>query len=181
MDHDIDPGIREYTRIFTLPESVIYENKTWSVLLLGKAGRVVFLDLNESTPMANRTYKPPNGKRPGNCGESSDQSTALPLLTLNRGPELLIMGGCTSDRDTMKMADVYNVRNDSWTRVQTHIVPGHEFKHTLDVVFQLRYYFLMVEFSSSAVRHLGSIRTNTLNRTDLVILEFPLFLIPRHT
>ena len=123
MDHDIDPGIREYTRIFVLPESVSYENRDWNILLLGKAGRVVLLDIDESTPMANRTFKPPNGRRPGDCGEASDQSTAVPLLT-SRGPELMIVGGCTGDRNTMQMADIYNVRNDSWTRIETHIGRG---------------------------------------------------------
>ena len=120
-DHDIDPGIREYTRVFTLPKPVIRGGARYDVLMMGKAGRIVLLDTHPSTPMEKRLYKPPNGGRPGDCS-SSDQSTAVPITT--EGGKLFVMGGCTSDDTAMASADVYHVQDDRWTRTPTGIMRG---------------------------------------------------------
>ena len=120
-DHDIDPGIREYTRVFTLPKPVIRGGARYDVLMMGKAGRIVLLDTHPSTPMEKRLYKPPNGGRPGDCS-SSDQSTAVPITT--EGGKLFVMGGCTSDDTAMASADVYHVHDDRWTRTLTGIMRG---------------------------------------------------------
>lgn len=122
-DHAIDPGIREYTRVFVLPEPVSAGGHTREVLLMGKAGRVVLLALDPAVPMAERLFKPSNGKRPGaGCMEMSDQSTAVHLTV--RGGELLVVGGCTGDEDTLQRADFYNVKRDEWTSVNTGVRRG---------------------------------------------------------
>ena len=125
---DINPGIREYTRVFVLPEPQIGpDGIARDVLLSGKAGRIWLLSTNENVPMKNRFYKPPNGQRdPDGCfwdpTGSSDQSTAVHLNT--RGGELFIMGGCTSNRTTLQEIDIYNVKTDSWKKIHTGIRRG---------------------------------------------------------
>jgi hypothetical protein len=122
-DHAIDPGIREYTRVFVLPEPVAAGGHTREVLLMGKEGRAVLLALDPKVPMAERLFKPRNGKRPGTgCREISDQSTAVHLTV--RGGELLVIGGCTSDDDTLQRADFYNVQRDEWTSVNMGVRRG---------------------------------------------------------
>ena len=125
---DINPGIREYTRVFVLPEPQIGpDGIARDVLLSGKAGRIWLLSTDENVPMKNRFYKPPNGQRdPNGCfwdpTGSSDQSTAVHLNT--RGGELFIMGGCTSNRTTLQEIDIYNVKTDSWKKIDTGIRRG---------------------------------------------------------
>ena len=121
-DADINPGIREYTRLFMLPEPVTYDGTAYSILAMGKSGVVVLINDDDEAPMDKRLYKPKGGKRPGNCGDSSDQSTAVPLL--QNGGELMVMGGCTADSDTMQRIDVYNVQKDEWKSVDTGIQRG---------------------------------------------------------
>eukprot|EP00455_Lapot_gusevi_P042681 TRINITY_DN5097_c0_g1_i3.p1 TRINITY_DN5097_c0_g1~~TRINITY_DN5097_c0_g1_i3.p1 ORF type:complete len:595 (-),score=209.04 TRINITY_DN5097_c0_g1_i3:89-1837(-) len=119
-DHDIDPNIREYTRVFVLPTPVTRGNIRYDVLLMGKIGRVVLLSTDMSVPMSQRMYKPPGGNRPtgDTCGgDRSDQSTAVPLLT--RGGEIAVLGGCWADQ--LQRIHVYNVLADSWTSVNTGI------------------------------------------------------------
>jgi hypothetical protein len=89
------------------------------VLAMGMAGRAVLISVDESTLASQRLYKPPHGKRPGKCVERSDQSSAVPLLT--RGGELMVVGGCTSDPETLQSIDIYNVRADNWSRVHTGV------------------------------------------------------------
>merc|ERR1711871_514126 len=125
---DINPGIREYTRVFVLPEPQIGpDGIARDVLLSGKAGRIWLLSTDENVPMKKRFYKPPNGQRdPNGCfwdpSGSSDQSTAVHLNT--RGGELFIMGGCTSNRTTLQEIDIYNVKTDSWKKIDTGIRRG---------------------------------------------------------
>ncbi len=125
---DINPGIREYTRVFVLPEPHIGpDGIARDVLLSGKAGRIWLLSTNEDIAMKERFYKPPNGQRdPNGCfydqTGSSDQSTAVHLNT--RGGELFIMGGCTSNRTTLQQIDIYNVKTDSWKKINTGIRRG---------------------------------------------------------
>jgi hypothetical protein len=71
----INPGIREYTRVFTLPEPILAGKFMRHVLLFGKAGKIVLASLTPGVPMADRLYVPPNAARPeANCGKDfSDQ------------------------------------------------------------------------------------------------------------
>jgi hypothetical protein len=114
MDHVIDPGIREYTRVFVLPGAIVCaDGIARQVLLLGRRGQVALLSVADNVSMGQRLFKPINGLRPlstqSTCGEyRSDQSTAVPLVVTPRGPELLIMCGC------QPTADFYNVNGDYW-------------------------------------------------------------------
>ena len=116
-NHAIDPGIREYTRIFVLPEPVVCGGLPRQVLMLGKKGIAVLVSTDESTPMPNVLCIPPGGARPSGCPDSSEQSSAVPLLL--RGGELMIMGGC--DATTQQRIDLYNVHNDTWRSFNTGI------------------------------------------------------------
>ena len=42
----INPGIREYTRVFTLPQPIMARNIMRHVLLFGKAGKIVLASLS---------------------------------------------------------------------------------------------------------------------------------------
>ena len=106
----INPGIREYTRVFILPDPVVCEGVVREVLLMGKKGTVVLLSVADDTPMDKRVCFPPGGTRPAGCGDASDQSTAVPLLT--NGGELMVMGGCWFD--ALQRIDIYNVHTDTW-------------------------------------------------------------------
>jgi hypothetical protein len=136
-DHDLDPGIREYTRIFPFFPPVAHPEtgRPYDLLAMGKAGRVVLINSNDSTPMEHRLYKPSGGRRPGKCiyaptdGDveawGSDQSTAVPLFT-SRGAELMVMGGCTSDGDTMQSTDLCVSWFLRWLRwFDAHSQPAH--------------------------------------------------------
>ena len=125
QNHDIDPGIREYTRVFVLPTPVVRDGIPRDVLVLGKAGRVWLLSTSETVPMNKRFYQPNNGRRPIQCKDKhggSDQSTAVHLN--NRGGELLIMGGCTSNDTALQQLNLYNVQTDSWDSYDLHIKRG---------------------------------------------------------
>ena len=90
------------------------------VLAMGKAGVVVLINTDKDTPVGKRLYKPPGGKRPGSdCGDASDQSTALPLLTNQYDAELLVVGGCSGA--TLQMIDVYSVSDDQWRSFDTGV------------------------------------------------------------
>jgi hypothetical protein len=71
----INPGIREYTRVFTLPKPILAGKFMRHVLLFGKAGMIVLASLTPGVPMSDRLFVPPNGARPkANCGKDfSDQ------------------------------------------------------------------------------------------------------------
>jgi hypothetical protein len=112
-DHALDPGIREYTRLFVLPKPFVADGYVRQVLAMGKAGVVVLINTDNGTPMGKRLFKPPGGKRPGSdCGDASDQSTALPLLTNQYDAELLVVGGCSGT--TLQKIDLYSVTDDIW-------------------------------------------------------------------
>ncbi len=112
-DNDWAPGIREYTRVFVLP-APIQRDGVFDLLLMGKKGRVVFM--NSQT---GATFKPVNGLRPSKCdGDRSDQSTFVPLM--NRGGEILIIGGGCDD-DTLAFAHFYNIPTDAWTSLNLGI------------------------------------------------------------
>lgn len=115
--HDIDPGIREYTRIFVLPQPVFCGGYVRQVLMLGKKGVAVLLNTDENTPMDHVLCRPPGGARPSGCADSSEQSSAVPLM--HRGGELMILGGCYGA--TQQRIDIYNVQSDSWISVDTGI------------------------------------------------------------
>ena len=126
---EINPGIREYTRIFVLPKPIFAGGLLREVLLMGKAGTVWLLSLDEGTPMANRLYKPPGAARPDTkCGpDGSDQSTAFPLLDGAHGA-FAVYGGCWDS--TLRTLDVYDVGSDRWTSYDTGVprqVPASTF------------------------------------------------------
>ena len=116
-NHAIDPGVREYTRIVVLPQAVSCGGLPRQVLMLGKKGTVVLVNTDEATPMSQVLCLPPGGTRPTGCLDSSEQSSAVPLMW--RGGELMAMGGC--DTATQQRLDIYNVQNDSWRSVNTGI------------------------------------------------------------
>ena len=123
----INPGIREYTRVFVLPKPKAGpDGIERDVLLMGKSGTVWLLSTDDvNVPMENRYYNPPNGKRPIDCADKhggSDQSTAVHLTT--RGGELLVMGGCTGNMQALQQIDLYNVQSDSWESFPAHIMRG---------------------------------------------------------
>ena len=110
MNHDIDPGIREYTRVYTIPEPVICNGIIREILLLGKAGKIWLMTLNPKIEMKDRMCRPPGGSRPVGCYERSDQSSSVLLMT--NGGEILVAGGCSDN--ALQRFDVYNIKNDSW-------------------------------------------------------------------
>lgn len=114
MTHDIDPGEREYTRLFVLPETIKRGGEVREVLAMGKAGIVYLLAMDPAVPMDRRMWKPVGGTRPGNC---SDQSTAV-FLVKGQG-ELVVIGGCSAD--TRQRIDIYNVGKDTWESIDTGI------------------------------------------------------------
>lgn len=78
----INPGIREYTRVFTLPEAITSGNFTRHVLLFGKAGKIVLASLDPDVPMSQRLYVPPNAARPkSNCGKDYSDQVLFPALS----------------------------------------------------------------------------------------------------
>jgi hypothetical protein len=136
-DDDIAPGIREYTRVFPLPVPVVDARDDddgtgiqRDVLLLGKRGRVILAAVGNNSrssdasavPQARRLIRARNGTRPGGCVESSDQSTAVTVA--QRGGEIVIMGGCVSDRETLQRIDVYNVISGQWRSFDTGVRRG---------------------------------------------------------
>lgn len=122
-DHDIDPGVREYTRVFVLPKPIIAGGLTRQVLILGKAGRVILYNTDDGTPAEARMFKPPGGQRIAANGKgckNSDQSTAFPLLTPPHG-EFAIVGGCPGSEPSMQSLDIYNVERDEWRNYSLEI------------------------------------------------------------
>ena len=120
----LDPGKREYTRMFVLPKPVEKDGLLRQVLGMGKEGRAVLINTDDGTPMSKRVFFPKNGHRPTSMhdnGWGSDQSTALPLL-LKDGASLMVMGGCGGCNDgTQQRIHVYNVAKDTWWSVDTGI------------------------------------------------------------
>ena len=121
-DPDLNPGVREYTRVFVLPKLVQPKGapRAYGILALGKAGRVVLISDDDSVRPSERLFKPANGKRPGKCGEASNQSSAAPLTI--RGGVLMIVGGCNGDDETMQRIDLYDVETDSWSSLSTGVM-----------------------------------------------------------
>ena len=112
----INPGIREYTRVFVLPTPVTRAGHERQVLMMGKAGKVVLLNIEDGTPMEERLHFPPNGTRPGG---GSDESGAVPLLT--NGGEIMITGGYSGEPGSPQRIDVYDVLRDQWRSYDTGI------------------------------------------------------------
>ncbi len=113
-DNDWAPGVREYTRVFVLPNPKRVNGVTYDVLLMGKKGRVVLL-----STATKQVHKPAGGLRPAKCsGDRSDQSSFVPL-TIRGGEALVIGGGC--DDDSLSSADFYNVASDSWSSIDLGI------------------------------------------------------------
>jgi hypothetical protein len=63
-DDVIGPGVREYTRMVVLPQPVTAGGLLRHVLLMGKAGVVVLLNIDPDTPMQARLFRPLGGVRP---------------------------------------------------------------------------------------------------------------------
>ena len=124
MVADINPGIREYTRVFVLPS---YKRAGWNcsdVLLSGKAGRIWLLSTDEN--VKKRFYKPPNGQRDPNgyFGTNRIQRSKHCSSSEHARWRAFIMGGCTSNRTTLQEIDIYNVKTDSWKKIDTGIRRG---------------------------------------------------------
>lgn len=122
-DHDIDPGIREYTRVFVLPKPIVAEGLERQVLLMGKAGKIILYNTDKDTPVEQRMFKPPGGQRVAAAGRgcsNSDQSTAFPLLTPPHG-EFVVIGGCPGRTNSMQSIDIYNVERDEWQSLELGI------------------------------------------------------------
>jgi hypothetical protein len=108
-NHGINPGPKDYTRIFALPRPVLADGLLRQAALMGHDGVVRLFNADADTPFAQRFYSPPGSTRPGGCNY---EATALQLGT----GELLSLGGCSSS-----WLDVYNVLTDSWRSVDTGI------------------------------------------------------------
>lgn len=116
--HDIDPGVREYTRIMVLPEAALCDGLPRQVLMMGKKGVIVLVSTDQATPMNRVLCVPPGGLRPSGCSSTgSEQSSAVPLM--QRGGELMVMGGC--DAASQQRIDIYSIHSDSWRSVNTGI------------------------------------------------------------
>lgn len=120
----IEPGVKDYTRMFVLPQPLLraLNNVTmipYEVAMYGRAGQIVFFSLNRTLPMTQRWYIPSastpgpikNNVRPTNGGCSDDSSSVL----IGTG-EILILGGCSSSN-----LDLYNYQMDRWETIDTGI------------------------------------------------------------
>jgi len=109
-DHRIDPGGKDYTRVWLLPAPVFADGLWRAAAMMGYRGVTLLINLDADTPPEQRFFAPTNGLRPrGGC---NGDSTATIVST----GELLSLGGCGSS-----WLDLYNPHADSWRSVDTGV------------------------------------------------------------
>lgn len=108
------PGDKDYTHTILLPRPVERNGVHYQVVMMGYAGLVVLMSLDEGLAAKDRFYHPPNGSRP-DAAMAWDSTMAL----VSTG-ELLVMGGTNSAGIATKI-HLYSIEKDAWTSVDTQI------------------------------------------------------------
>jgi hypothetical protein len=114
--HDIDPGIKDYTRLFVLPTPITMNNTIYQIAMMGKKGVVVLLNTDMDTIDSLRMYWPLHGSRPFHGSSSSSCADASTAVLVGTG-EILTYGGCSSS-----WIDLYDPLNDTWRSMDSGIV-----------------------------------------------------------
>jgi hypothetical protein len=108
------PGDKDYTHTVLLPTPLERDGKHYQVAMMGYAGFVVFMSLDDGLAAKDRFYLPPNGSRP-DAAMAWDSTMAL----VSTG-ELLVMGG-TNSAGTATKIHLYSIEKDAWTSIETEI------------------------------------------------------------
>ncbi|MBS1119969.1 MAG: hypothetical protein H6Q90_2197 [Deltaproteobacteria bacterium] len=114
---EIGASIKDYPRVFSLPEPVPQQAASGvsrQVAVIGAAGRVMLLSTNPNVSAAQRFTSRSNARRPGNVG--ADDATSSMTST----GDLLVLGG-TADGGAAQRADLYDPSTDRWRSIDTGI------------------------------------------------------------
>ena len=108
------PGDKDYTHTVVLPNPIVRNGVHYPIAMMGYAGFVVLMSLDEGLAAKDRFFLPPNGSRP-DAAMAWDSTMAL----VSTG-ELLVMGG-TNSAGTATKIHLYSPERDAWESVDTQI------------------------------------------------------------
>ncbi|KAI9102634.1 hypothetical protein DFS34DRAFT_403334 [Phlyctochytrium arcticum] len=107
-DHNISPGIKDYTHTWVVPEPVEVGGLPRHLLMMGHKGKMLYYNTDKNTPNEKRAIEAPNGNRPlTNGGDPTGwDSTAF----YSPNGELVTLGGGQEPQ----RVDFFNVDTNTW-------------------------------------------------------------------
>ena len=108
------PGDKDYTHTVVLPKAIERNGIHYQVAMMGYAGFVVLMSLDDGLAAKDRFFIPANGSRPD--GAMAWDSTMALVST----GELLVMGG-TNNAGTASKIHLYSPERDTWESIETQI------------------------------------------------------------
>lgn len=112
---DLEPGGRDYIHSFLLPQALTVNGLSRSVAMIGKNGKIVYMNVDAGVSETQRFTYPVNATRTNAASEAWDSTAALTSTG-----EIMMMGG-TADNNVAQRVDLFQPTNNTWRSINTGI------------------------------------------------------------